>query len=41
MESIERVRTEDQPWYVKDWYNDEGNKQPLPLATGNKMTLAA
>lgn len=36
-----RARTEDQPWYVKNWYKDEGNKQPLPLATGKKMTFSA
>ena len=41
MVSTERARTEDQPWYVKSWYNDTGNKQPLPLATGKKMTFAA
>jgi len=41
MESFDRVRTEDQPWYVKEWYDVEGNKQPLPLATGKKMTFAA
>ncbi len=41
MVSAERARTEDQPWYVKGWYNDEGDRQPLPLATGRKMTFAA
>lgn len=41
MVSVERARTEDQPWYVKDWYDDEGDYQPLPLATGRKMTFAA
>ena len=41
MESFDRARTEDQPWYVKDWYKEEGDKQPLPLATGKKMTFAA
>lgn len=41
MMSTERARTEDQPWYVKQWYNDEGDRQPLPLATGKKMTFAA
>ncbi|CAG0935949.1 hypothetical protein TFLX_04803 [Thermoflexales bacterium] len=39
--SVERARTADQPWYVKNWYNTEGDKQPLPLATGTKMTFAA
>jgi endoglucanase len=41
MVSAERARTADQPWYVKDWYTAVGNKQPLALATGKKMTLAA
>jgi endoglucanase len=41
MESAARARTEDQPWYVKNWYKDEGNKQPLPLATGKEMTFSA
>ncbi len=41
MVTASRARTEDQPWYVKNWYKDEGNKQPLPLATGKKMTFSA
>jgi len=41
MVKVERARTEDQPWYVKEWYEDEGDMQPLPLATGKKMTFAA
>ena len=41
MVSAERARTGDQPWYVKSWYDDEGDRQPLPLATGSKMTFAA
>lgn len=41
MVSSARARTQDQPWYVKNWYKDEGNKQPLPLATGKKMTFSA
>lgn len=41
MVSQDRARTENQPWYVKNWYDDEGNMQPLPLASGKKMTFAA
>lgn len=41
MVSAERARTADQPWFVKNWYGDEGDKQPLPLAIGRKMTFCA
>ena len=41
MEDVSRARTGDQVWYVKDWNKDRGDAQPLPFATGNKMTFAA
>ncbi|WP_343252707.1 glycoside hydrolase family 9 protein [Ligaoa zhengdingensis] len=41
MVDMERARTGDQLWYVKDWNEDRGDAQPLPFATGKKMTFAA
>ncbi len=41
MEDKERARTGDQLWYVKDWNEDRGDAQPVPFATGKKMTFAA
>ena len=41
MEDVERARTNNQEWYVKEWNEDRGNAQPVPFATGTKMTFAA
>ncbi len=41
MEETERARTGDQLWYVKDWNEDRGDAQPVPFATGKKMTFAS
>ena len=41
MEDVERARTGDQVWYVQDWNEERGDAQPLPFATGSKMTFAA
>ena len=41
MQRIDEARTVDQPGYVKDYNSAKGNYQPLPLASGKKVTLAA
>ena len=41
MVDMDRARTGDQLWYVKDWNEARGDAQPLPFATGKKMTFAA
>jgi len=30
-----------EPWYVAQWHRERGDMQPLPLATGHSITLAA
>ena len=40
MELKRRARTDDQPWYVKEWNTDRGDYQPVPLTTGKTITLA-
>ena len=41
MADVERARTNNQYWYVQQWNEMRGNAQPLPFATGTKMTFAA
>ena len=41
MEDVSRARTANQAWYVQEWNEQRGDAQPLPFATGNKMTFAA
>jgi hypothetical protein len=41
MEDVARARTADQLWYVKEWNEQRGDAQPLPIAVGKKMTFAA
>ena len=41
MQSAQEARTADQPGYIKDYNSAKGSYQPLPLASGKKVTLAA
>ena len=41
MVDMERARTNNQAWYVQEWNEQRGDAQPVPFATGNKMTFAA
>jgi hypothetical protein len=41
MESTDFARSSDQPAYIKDYNKAKGAYQPLPLALGKKITLAA
>ena len=41
MEEVDRVRTNNQVWYVREWNEQRGDYQPTPFAEGTKMTFAA